>query len=356
METVKVKILLVFGGVSSEHEVSRNSAFSILSNLDKNKYEIITVGITKDGRWLFTEADFEDIKTGKWENHCENKSVTLNLDKGKNQLILLGKNGYIEKNIHCLWSVLHGKNGEDGTIQGLCQLADLPYVGPDVCSSAVCIDKVYTKLLADSVKIKQGRYIFTDIDQYVGHESEFIRKVNDNFHQYPLFVKPARAGSSVGITKVNRGSDILKAVETAFMEDSKIVVEECIKGREIEVAVLGNECPKVSCPGEIVPDNDWYDYHTKYNDKLTKLIIPAKLDKPTTKAIQEKALEIYKKFGCKGLSRIDFFLTENNEIFFNEINTMPGFTEASMYPQLWEHSGLAYSKLLDEIIKYALNR
>lgn len=356
METVKVKILLVFGGDSSEHEVSRNSAFSILSNLDKNKYEIITVGITKDGRWLLTEADFEDIKTGKWENHCENKSVTLNLDKGKNQLILLGKNGYIEKNIHCLWSVLHGKNGEDGTIQGLCQLADLPYVGPDVCSSAICIDKVYTKLLADSVKIKQGRYIFTDIDQYVGHESEFIRKVNDNFQQYPLFVKPARAGSSVGITKVSKASDLLKAVETAFMEDSKIVVEECIQGKEIEVAVLGNENPKASCPGEIVPNNDWYDYRTKYGDKSTKLIIPAEIDKSTTKTIQEKALEIYKKFGCRGLSRIDFFLTENNEIFFNEINTMPGFTEASMYPQLWEHSGLTYSKLLDEIIKYTLNR
>lgn len=356
METLKVKILLVFGGVSSEHEVSRNSAFSILSNLDKNKYEIITVGITKDGRWLLTEANFVDIKTGKWEKYCENKAATLSLDKGKNQLILLEKNGYIAKNIQCIWAVLHGKNGEDGTIQGLCQLADIPYVGPDVCSSAICIDKVYTKLLADSMKIKQGRYIFTHIDQYEGHETTFIDKVKDSFDKYPLFVKPARAGSSVGITKVSKATDLLKAVETAFMEDSKIVVEECIQGREIEVAVLGNESPKASCPGEIVLDNDWYDYHTKYGDKSTKLIIPAAIDKPTTKAIQEKALNIYKKFGCRGLSRIDFFLTENNEIFFNEINTMPGFTEASMYPQLWEHSGLTYSKLLDEIIKYALNR
>lgn len=356
METVKVRVLLVFGGVSSEHEVSRNSAFSILSNLDKNKYEIITVGITKDGRWLLTEADFEDIKTGKWENHCENKSVTLSLDKGKNQLILIENSGYTVKNIHCIWSVLHGKNGEDGTIQGLCQLADVACVGPDVCSSAICIDKVYTKLLADSMKLKQGQYIFTHIDQYEGHETAFIDKINDSFNQYPLFVKPARAGSSVGITKVSKESDLLNAIKTAFMEDSKIVVEEFIRGREIEVAVLGNENPKVSCLGEIVPDNDWYDYHTKYGEKSTKLIIPAEIDKPTTKAIQEKAVDIYKKFGCRGLSRIDFFLTENNEIFFNEINTMPGFTEASMYPQLWEHSGLTYSKLLDEIIKYALNR
>lgn len=238
METVKVRVLLVFGGVSSEHEVSRNSAFSILSNLDKNKYEIITVGITKDGRWLLTEADFEDIKTGKWENHCENKSVTLSLDKGKNQLILIENSGYTVKNIHCIWSVLHGKNGEDGTIQGLCQLADVACVGPDVCSSAICIDKVYTKLLADSMKLKQGQYIFTHIDQYEGHETAFIDKINDSFNQYPLFVKPARAGSSVGITKVSKESDLLNAIKTAFMEDSKIVVEEFIRGREIEVAVL----------------------------------------------------------------------------------------------------------------------
>lgn len=352
----KKKIMVVFGGASSEHEVSRMSAFSILTNLNKERYDIVTVGITKEGHWLLTDSNFEDIKSGEWENNPNNKTVTLNVDMGKSQLIFLDGDDYHTENIDCLWPVLHGKNGEDGTIQGLCELAGIKFVGPDTCSSALCMDKAYTKIVVNSRGINQAKYLAMITSDFHGDEQNCLDRIDEYFGKYPLFVKPARAGSSVGITKVNEKSELLEAIEIAFREDTKIVVEEGIYGREVEISVLGNEHPKASCVGEIIPEASWYDYEAKYNSSVSRTIIPANLKESVVKEIQETAIEIYKLLGCMGLSRVDFFVTDDDKVIFNEVNTLPGFTQISMYPKLWEASGLPYSELLDEILNCAFNR
>ncbi|MBR6529446.1 MAG: D-alanine--D-alanine ligase [Firmicutes bacterium] len=352
----KKRIMVVFGGASSEHEVSRKSAFSILKNLNKDKYDVVTVGITKAGHWLLTEACYDDIKSGEWENHPSNKTVTLNVDMGKSQLIFLDGDNYHTEDIDCLWPVLHGKNGEDGTIQGLCELAGVKFVGPDTCSSALCMDKAYTKIVVNSRGINQAKYLAMITSDFHGDEENCLNRIDEYFDTYPLFVKPARAGSSVGITKVNEKAELLNAIEIAFCEDSKIVVEEGIFGKEVEISVLGNEHPKASCVGEIIPEASWYDYEAKYNSTVSRTIIPADLEESVVKEIQETAVEIYKLLGCSGLSRVDFFVTEDNRVVFNEVNTLPGFTEISMYPKLWEASGLPYTELLDEILECAFNR
>ena len=352
----KKRIMVVFGGASSEHEVSRKSAFSILTNLNKDKYDVVTVGITKAGHWLLTEACYDDIKSGEWENYPSNKTVTLNVDMGKSQLIFLDGDNYHTEDIDCLWPVLHGKNGEDGTIQGLCELAGVKFVGPDTCSSALCMDKAYTKIVVNSRGINQAKYLAMITSDFHGDEENCLNRIDEYFDAYPLFVKPARAGSSVGITKVNEKAELLNAIEIAFREDSKIVVEEGIFGREVEISVLGNEHPKASCVGEIIPEASWYDYEAKYNSTVSRTIIPADLEESVVKEIQETAVEIYKLLGCSGLSRVDFFVTEDNRVVFNEVNTLPGFTEISMYPKLWEASGLPYADLLDEILECAFNR
>ncbi len=354
--TDKKRIMVVFGGASSEHEVSRKSAFSILTNLNKEKYDILTVGITKSGHWLLTDASYEDIKSGMWESYPSNKTVTLNVDMGKSQLIVLDGDKYYTESIDCLWPVLHGKNGEDGTIQGLCELAGIKFVGPDTCSSALCMDKAYTKIVVNSRGINQAKYLAMITSDFHGDEENCLDRIDTYFGKYPLFVKPARAGSSVGITKVNEKSELYDAIEIAFREDTKIVVEEGIFGREVEVSVLGNEKPKASCVGEIIPEASWYDYEAKYNSTVSRTIIPADLKESVVNEIQETAVEIYKLLDCSGLSRVDFFVTNEDKVVFNEVNTLPGFTEISMYPKLWEASGIPYSQLLDEILNCAFNR
>ena len=354
--TNKKRIMVVFGGASSEHEVSRKSAFSILTNLNKEKYDVVTVGITKAGHWLLTEASYEDIKSGEWENYPSNKTVTLNVDMGKSQLIFLDGDKYHTEDIDCLWPVLHGKNGEDGTIQGLCELAGVKFVGPDTCSSALCMDKAYTKIVVNSRGINQAKYLAMITSDFHGDEENCLNKIDEYFGTYPLFVKPARAGSSVGITKVNEKAELLDAIEIAFREDSKIVVEEGIFGREVEISVLGHEHPMASCVGEIIPEASWYDYEAKYNSTVSRTIIPADLEESIVKEIQQTAVEIYKLLGCSGLSRVDFFVTNDGKVVFNEVNTLPGFTEISMYPKLWEASGIPYSELLDKILECAFNR
>lgn len=350
----KKKLMILFGGVSSEHEVSRVSAASVLEHINREKYEITTVGITGDGKWIKTDAAPGRIADGSWES-----------SEGNSDVCLMPGTGFAGIDADMVFPVLHGRNGEDGRIQGFLQIAGLPFVGSDSTASAACMDKAITKAMIDQAEIcRQAECCVV----HRGCDEEEAAEVIDKFFKsrYPVFVKPANAGSSVGISKVKSRDKLPDALRTAFAEDSKAIVEETIIGREIEVAVLGNtgaddeNAPAASCIGEIFAANEFYDYTSKYDNigSVTEIVkdLPESLDT----MIRDTAVGIFKVMGCRGLARVDFFLTpgpsggyDDGELVFNEINTMPGFTQISMYPQLWEASGIAYSELIDRIIELA---
>ena len=348
-ETKKIKMMLIFGGVSSEHEVSRTSAASVLEHINRDKYEIIKVGITKDGRWMQIEADPMAIADGSWEEMESNKDVYL-----------MPGVGFAGLDVDVVFPLLHGRNGEDGRMQGFLAIAGIPFVGPDSTASAACMDKAVTKAVIDQAEAcDQAKCCVAhrgcDVEEAAGVIDQFFDGV------YPLFVKPANAGSSVGISKVKQKEGLPEALRVAFAEDDKALVEETIVGREIEVAVLGNDDPQASCIGEIVPANEFYDYTAKYDDIGSVTSIVTDIPERLQQQIRQTAVSIFEIMGCKGLSRVDFFLREgpsggydDGELVFNEINTMPGFTKISMYPQLWEASGIAYEDLIDKLIELAL--
>lgn len=351
LKNEKRRIAIIFGGNSSEHEVSRESACSILKNIDKNKYDIYVIGITKTGKWLLTTATPEQIANGKWEMHKENIPAVL-LPDAETKGIATEKEVI---NVELVWPVLHGKNGEDGAIQGLCELAGIKYIGSNICSSSVGMDKIFTKYIVEKIDVQQAKYFAISYSEYLQDKKKAIDKTEVTFKKnYPLFVKPAVSGSSVGISKVFRRDDLECAYNKAFLESKKVLVEEAIEGQEVEVAVLGNDNPKVSCVGEILSAGEWYDYESKYKNSKSETLIPANIDIETEREIQESAIRIYNILGCRGLSRVDFFVSNDDRVIFNEINTLPGFTEISMYPKLWEAMGVKYSELLDEIIKFAI--
>lgn len=332
----KLKLGIIYGGMSTEHEVSVTSAKSVISNLNKNKYEIQEIYITKEGKWLNQkEKIIEDIFT------------------------------YL-KNFDVIFPVLHGLYGEDGTIQGLLEMLKVPYVGVGVLGSAVGMDKVYTKIVFEKAKILQAKYVYIrkKKDRYVYISQDFeelelslkkiCKKINEKL-DFPMFVKPSNSGSSVGINKAHNIEELQEYIEYATKFDTKILVEENINGREMECAVLGNDNPKASCIGEVLPADEFYSYDAKYKNAETKTQIPANISSEIVDKIKELAIKAYKSLDCKGLSRVDFFIEKETEkIYINEINTMPGFTNISMYPKLWEYSGLKYSELLDELIKLAI--
>ena len=345
----KKKIMLIFGGVSSEHEVSRASAASVLKNMDAGKYEVTKVGITKDGRWIQTDASPEDIESGSWENDGSNKDVCL-----------MPGAGFAGLDIDIVFPLLHGRNGEDGRMQGFLKIAGLPFVGSDSTASAVCMDKAVAKAIVDQAEAcEQAKCCVA----HRGCDVQEVAGVIDAFFEskYPLFVKPSNAGSSVGISKIKTKEEIPYALEVAFAEDAKAVIEEEICGREIEVAVLGNDEPVASpCIGEINSANEFYDYEAKYDNIGTVTSIVTDLPKALQDQIRQTAVNIYEIMGCRGLARADFFLRkgpsgtyDDGELVFNEINTMPGFTTISMYPQLWEAAGLEYGALIDKLIDLA---
>lgn len=349
----KQTVLVLFGGVSSEHEISCLSAASILEHINADKYRILTLGITKAGRWLLTEADAEEIRGGSWQARPDNRSVLLSLDTDRRGLWAQTPGGWEEIAVDVVFPVLHGRNGEDGTIQGLLQTAGIPFVGSDTGSSAACMDKGVAKaLITQAEAADQARCC---IIHRSGCDPEEAARGADAFFkgQYPLFVKPARSGSSVGITRVTEQSGLAGAIRTAFAEDSKILVEEAIEGRELEVSVLGNDDPAVSCIGEIFSAGVFYDYQSKYEDQRSTTAVVTDLSREKEKEIRETALRVYRVLECRGLARVDFFLCEDGRVVFNEANTMPGFTQISMYPSLWEASGLAYGALIDKLIELA---
>ena len=349
----KIKLAVLFGGSSSEHSVSLVSATTVLRSLDPEQYDIIPIGITDKGRWLFYPGPYEDLENDNWLQCPDNVPCILSPDRQVHGLVkFIGEGEITLQRIDCVFPVLHGRNGEDGTIQGLAALAGIPCVGCDLLSSAVCMDKDLTHTVLTQAGIKNAPW---QVVHHANDESfESIKtRLEEKLH-YPMFVKPANAGSSVGINRVDGPEYLQDAIQIAMAHDPKVVIEAMITGSEVECAVLGNEHPVVSVPGEITPCNTFYDYEAKYlsNSGLT---IPARLDAELTAKVRAVAKAAYQALGCRGMARVDSFVNkETGEIVVNEINTIPGFTGISMYPKLFAASGMSYSTLLDELIALAM--
>ena len=351
----KITVAVIFGGVSSEHEVSRLSVTSVLQNLDREHYQVRMVGITKQGRWMLYTGPVEAISPGDWERLPEYLTpCVLSPDREHHGLLMLKGDGWEKLPVDVVFPVLHGRNGEDGTIQGLLELAGIPYVGCGVMASANCMDKDTAKRLFTAAGIPNARWItLTQVD--LSRPEQVEKQILESFG-YPAFVKPANAGSSVGVSRADDLASLKAALETAFAQDDKVIVEEAIEGAEVECAVIGNSSPAASdVIGEIVPVRALYDYEGKYLDGSTDLYIPARLGQEQTQTIRRYAVEAYKVLGCQGLARVDFFaLRDGKSVILNEINTMPGFTNISMYPKLMMASGFTYGALLDRLIRLAL--
>lgn len=351
----KINLAVIFGGKSGEHEISLVSGRSIFNALDKKKYNIKLVGIDKEGNWRLGQAkDF-------WINPSDTKKIKLNLNsplitianyKGKACLINL-KDGKKMGSVDVFFPITHGTFGEDGCLQGFLELLEVAYVGPGVLGSSVGMDKDIMKRLFREAGIEIGKFcVFEKNDISAKAITEAIKKL-----QFPIFVKPANLGSSVGISKAYNKKELEKAIKVAFEFDTKIVLEENLAGREIECSVLGNDKPIASLPGEIKLNSDFYSYEAKYiNENSAIPVIKAELDKKEIKKIQATAIKVFKVLGCYGMGRVDFFLTKKGKLYANEINTLPGFTSISMYPKMFEASGITYPKLLDSLIEFAFEK
>lgn len=349
-----LRVAVLFGGQSGEHEVSLESATSVIKNMDSSQYFIYLIGITKAGEWRYYDGDIDKIITGEWEK--ESKPVVFPGDPSYKGFFLMEDPAKIYP-VDVVFPVMHGPHAEDGTIQGLLELANIPYVGCDVLSSSTAMDKAMAKVIFASFGLPQGQYKVILKHQLQEDLETVVREVEEEF-SYPVFVKPANMGSSVGITKAHNREKLIEGLREAAKYDRKIVIEEYINGREIECAILGNNEPQASVLGEIVPSSEFYDYHAKYQDGgKSVLIIPANLSDEKVQEIQKLAIKAYRALDCSGLARADFFVDrENGKVYLNEVNTMPGFTQISMYPKLWEATGISYSKLINRLIELAQER
>ncbi len=350
------KVLILFGGVSSEHDISLISAKSVIENMPKDKYEPVLMGITKQGDWYLYEGDVDLLLEDKWlEDEAFITPATVSLSRNDHGIIVFGEK--TEKiRIDVAFPVLHGKNGEDGTIQGLFQLSGIPFVGCDMIASACCMDKVYTNTLADAAGIPQAKWIGVREYNYA-KEKEEIAKKTEEYLGYPVFVKPANAGSSVGVSKATDAKSLDEAIIKAFKEDTKLVIEEGIFGAEVECAVMGNEEPVAAIPGEIEACNDFYDFDAKYINSASNLYIPARISQEKLDEVRSAAVNAYKALGCSGLARVDFFVRHSDgAVLLNEPNTIPGFTSISMYPKMFAASGVAYDELIDKLLCFALEK
>jgi len=348
----KIKIGVLFGGKSAEHEVSLRSAENVFNALDKNKYDVVLIGIEKTGKWILGDS------SKKLLDKTNSKLYKLNSSNSDSVALVPQGGGAISNlcninsktSIDIVFPVLHGPFGEDGTIQGLLKLANIPFVGASVLGSAVGMDKDVMKRLLRDAGIPIGKFITIKHGEKISFE-----KAKENLG-LPLFIKPANMGSSVGISKVRNKNQFFKAIKEAFKFDTKVMVEEFINGREIECAVLGNDTPRASIPGEIIANQEFYSYDAKYIDEGSVAVIPAKISKKAAKEIQQLSIKTFKTINCEGFGRVDCFLKKNGKVYINEINTIPGFTSISMYPKLWEASGLPLPKLLDKLIELAVER
>ena len=350
----KLNVCILFGGISPEHEVSLRSAESVLNNIDHEKYSVYPVGITREGKWiLFGGSDFSQLPAGTWMDHPDNCPAAISPVRGQG-LLCFREAGVTAQPIDVVFPVMHGENCEDGAMQGLMQMAGIPYVGPHVAASAVSMDKTLTKMVVDHAGVLQAAWQLVRSSRLAKNKEKTLDSLEAQF-DYPMFVKPAGTGSSVGVSKAANREELAEALENAAKFDEKILVEEFIHGREVEVAVMGNDAPVASVCGEIDSGADFYDYEAKYVTDTSTAYIPARIPEDVQEIVRKAAVSVYSAIGCQGLSRVDFFVTyEGNRVVFNEINTLPGFTSISMYPKLWEATGLPYSQLIDKLLALAM--
>ncbi|MBN1481541.1 D-alanine--D-alanine ligase [candidate division KSB1 bacterium] len=366
----KIRLGLLFGGRSAEHQVSLVSATSVMNALNRDKYEVIPIGITPQGQWLTGDQSLRFLKEGRT---AKDLLSFLPADPTQKALLLQNHPHAAPQKLDVVFPVLHGTYGEDGTIQGLFELADIPYVGASVLGSAVAMDKILQKQITNQAGIPSVDYLWIKgVDWHNPTESEqpaithqLARKSREEVLQairerlgFPVFVKPPNLGSSVGISKARDEVELREGIETALQFDRKVLIEKAVPhAREIEVAVLGNEHPKAAIPGEVIPSNEFYDYDAKYVDNASALKIPAELESELLDFIRSVAIQSVTAVEVEGMARVDFLVNdETKDVYLNEINTIPGFTSISMYPKMWEASGLSYPELLDELIRLAIDR
>lgn len=345
---MKENILLLFGGQSSEHEVSLKSVTTIINNIDQQLFEVYPVGITKEGKWLLYMGNNYDFTKNRWEE--VGIPAILSPDATMRSLVLL-KEELVRIKIDKVFPVLHGRNGEDGTIQGLCQLAQIPYVGCNIIASAVSMDKGFTKIAVKEKGVPQADFVLVR-EKELSDMDAAVAKVESAF-SYPYFIKPANAGSSVGISKAKNREELITGLQLAAQHDKRILVEETIMGREVETAVLGNDAIQVSGVGEILAAAEFYDFDAKYNNAASKTVVDADLPVEIKEQIRSYAKDVFEAVEGKGISRVDFFVKEDGGIIFNEINTLPGFTSISMYPMLWNAAGIPLEELITKLIGLA---
>jgi D-alanine-D-alanine ligase len=356
----KVKVGLIFGGRSGEHEVSLMSAQGVMGAIDKSKYEVVPIGITKQGRWLAAGDPWQALNSGMpagskpaalLAEPSEQGLLSLEVQESERELtaVQLGQ-------LDVIFPILHGPYGEDGTVQGLLELAGIPYVGAGVTASAVGMDKAVFKDVVSARGLPIVPHLVIKRKSWEGDPDQIIAQIEAELG-YGCFVKPANLGSSVGITKAHSRQELRAALDEAAQYDRKLVVEAAIDAREIEVSVLGNDEPIASVPGEIVPCNEFYDYAAKYIDGESELLIPAPISEEMANAIRQLAIDAYLAIDCAGMARVDFLLDrQSQQVYLNEVNTLPGFTPISMYPKLWEASGISYQELIHRLIQLALER
>ncbi|HWP34469.1 MAG TPA: D-alanine--D-alanine ligase family protein [Thermodesulfobacteriota bacterium] len=366
MTSRKLTVAVLFGGRSGEHEVSLESAACVMEAIDRRKYDVLPIGITREGRWIASGDPLAALRSGQVNGHQQ--TALLPGDPTAPGLIRLpaaapgpagppaAGAGPVVQRIDVVFPVLHGPYGEDGTVQGLLELAGIPYVGSGVLGSAVGMDKLAMKRLFQHAGLPLVPYLAIRKADWARRPAELLEQVGDLLG-FPVFVKPANLGSSVGITKVGRAAELEGAIALAFQYDRTVLVEEGLEVREIECGVLGNDDPEVSVVGEVVPRREWYDYEAKYTPGLAEVVIPAPLPPALAEAVREMSLRAFRAIDAAGLARVDFFLDKRSgQLYVSEINTMPGFTRTSMYPKLWAASGLDYPSLVDRLIALALER
>lgn len=350
----KKTIVVLFGGQSSEHEVSRMSATTILSNMNTEKYFVIPVGITKLGKWMIYNGPIENIKTGEWEKFGTPAIISPDATQ-KGLLKIVGDKVKLIP-VDVIFPVLHGAYGEDGTVQGLLELAQIPYVGCSVLASGISMDKTVTKIIMKSARIPQAKYEIL-YRQELENSKAVTQKIERKLG-YPCFIKPACAGSSVGITKAHNPGELMDGLRLAAQHGDKLLIEEFIDGREVETGVLGNGKEiQAACVGEVFSAAEFYDYDAKYNNANSKTVVPAEIEESISEEIRRIAIRVFQLVDGSGLARVDFFIQKGtNKVIFNELNTMPGFTGISMYPMLWSSSSKPIGELIDELINLAISR
>lgn len=355
----KIRVGLIFGGRSGEHEVSLMSARSVMKAINKDKYDVTLIGITKSGKWIAgddpmkaLEAGLADVPGVALLGEPQHHALMQVSEQPGSRAVTLSSIAELD----VIFPLLHGTFGEDGTVQGLLELADLPYVGAGVAGSAVGMDKALFKAVMAAANIPTPKFVLALRGEIEQNANSVVKRAEAQFG-YPMFTKPANLGSSVGVVKAHNRGELPEALRESARWDRRVLVEQGVNAREIEVSVLGNDDPIASVPGEVIPDREFYDYAAKYLDSHSELLIPAPLDEATTKRAQEIAVATFKAIDAAGMARVDFLLDrESGELYVSEINTIPGFTQISMYPKLWEASGISYGELIDRLIELALER